>query len=173
MTDTAIKELKPISIRKAFIWAGVLIAIDAFYLNQGGISALVGLWMLFVSLPRAVFTKNHEQKNRRFARIVILLGAVVLVFGLNWANNKIARNRAETLVTAIKAFNQKNQRYPDKLDELVPEFIDHVPTAKYTFIFNSFSYLSSSEFHSLFYVAFPPFGRPTYIFEKDKWGYLD
>lgn len=97
----------------------------------------------------------------------------MLVFGLNWANNQIAKSRAETLVDAIKAFNQKHQRYPEKLDELVPEYIDHVPTAKYTLFFASFFYLSGHEFHSLFYVAMPPFGRPTYNFERDKWGYMD
>lgn len=173
VTDTAQKEVKPVNLKKAFIWAGILVGIDAFVLNQGGISALVGLWMLFVSLPRAAFTKIPEQRNRRFALIAIFLGAVILVFGLNWTNNQIARKRADTLVTAIKAFDQKYQRYPNKLDDLVPEFIGHVPTAKYTFTFSRFYYLSSPEYHSLFYVALPPFGRPTYIFEKTKWGYLD
>ena len=173
VTNTAQKELKPVSLKKAFVWAGILVGLDAFILNQGAIAALVGLWMLLVSLPRAVFTKIPEQKKRRFARIAIFLGAVILVFGLNWANNQIARKRADTLVTAIKAFNQKYQRYPNKLDELVPEFIEYVPNAKYTFLFPKFTYLSSPEYHSLFYVAMPPFGRPTYNFEKDKRGYLD
>lgn len=173
MTDTGQKELKPVNLKKAFAWAAVLVAIDAFLLNQGGISALVGVWMLFVSLPRAAFTKNPEQKRHRFARAGIFLGAVMLVFGLNWANNQIARSRAETLITAIKAFNQKYQRYPNKLDELVPDFIDHVPNAKYTLGDTRFSYISEPGSHHLFYVAIPPFGRPTYSFEKDKWGYLD
>ena len=173
VTDTAQNELKPVSLKKAFIWAGILVGLDAFILNQGAIAGLVGLWMLFVSLPRTVFSKNPEQKNRRFARIAIFLGAVILVFGLNWANNQIARKRADTLVTAVKAFNQKYQRYPNKLDELVPEFIDHVPAAKYTLGDTKFYYLSGPGIHSLFYIAFPPFGRPTYNFEKDKKGYLD
>lgn len=172
-TDTEQKQLKPVNLIKAFAWAGVLIGVDAFILNQGVISALVGVWMLLVSLPRAAFIKIPEQRNRRFARVTIFLGAVILVFGLNWANNQIARKRAENLVTAIKTFNQKNQRFPEKLDELVPEFIDHVPTAKYTLGDTRFYYLSSPEYHSLFYVAFPPFGRPTYSFEKGSWGFID
>lgn len=106
VTVAAQKEAKPVSLKRAFVWAGVLVGIDAFILNQGAISALVGLWMLFVSLPRAVFTKIPKQRNRRFARIAIFLGAVILVFGLNWANNQIARKRADTLVIAIKAFDQ-------------------------------------------------------------------
>lgn len=171
--DTAQKELKPVNLKKAFVWAGVLVALDAFLLNQGVLSALVGAWMLLVSLPRSAFNKSPEQRNRRFARIAIFLGAVMLVFGLNSANNQIARKRAETLITAIKAFKLKNQRYPEKLSELVPDFIKYLPTAKYTLSFNSFHYVSGPESHSLFYVEMPPFGRPTYSFERGSWGYLD
>lgn len=173
MTDTAKKELKPINLKWVFVWAGILIAVDAFILNQGAISALFGLWVLLVSLPRAAFTKIPEQRNLRFKRVGIYLGAIILVFGLNWANNQIAKKRANTLVTAIKAYNQQNQKYPEKLVDLVPEFINHVPTAKYTLAFQSFVYISIPEYHSLFYVALPPFGRPTYNFEKGRWGYLD
>ena len=173
MTDVTQNNLKPVSLKKAFAWAVVLVAVDAFIFNQGVISALIGLWTIFVSLPRAAFTKNPEQKRHRFARAGIFLGAVLLVFGLNWANNQVARNHAETLIAAIKAFNQKYQRYPNKLDELVPDFIDHVPTAKYTLGDTKFYYFSEPESHHLFYIAMPPFGRPTYSFEKDKWGSLD
>jgi hypothetical protein len=165
--------MKRINLRRALIWAGVLVAVDVFLLNQGVISALVGLWMLFVSLPRAAFAKDLEQRRPRLVRVAIFVGAVLLVFGLNWANNQIARNRAETLIAAIKAFNQKNHRYPTTLDELAPGFIDHVPNAKYAYVSASFYYVSSPEHHSLFYMAFPPFGRPTYNFERNTWGYLD
>ena len=173
MTDSTQREVKQISLTRTFAWAGAIVAVDAFLANQGVLSALVGLWMLLVSLPRAVFTKKPKQSRRRLARVAIFLGAVLLVFGLNWTNNQIARNRAETLVGAIKAFNQKNHRYPAKLDELVPDFIGHVPTAKYTLGFASFYYVSGPEYHSLSYVALPPFGRPTYSFERNRWGFLD
>lgn len=160
------------SLKKAFVWAGILVALDAFILNQGILSGLVGLWILFVSIPRAVFTKVPDLKRHRFMRAGIFLSAVILVFGLNWANNQISRNRAETLITAIKAFDKKNQRYPNKLDELVPDFIARVPTTKYTFGDTKFYYIAEPDLHILFYVAMPPVRR-TYNFEKDKWGSLD
>jgi len=59
------------------------------------------------------------------------------------------------------------------LDELVPVFTDHIPNAKYAYLSASFYYVSSPEDHSLFYMAFPPFGHPTYSFEGNKWGYVD
>ena len=173
MTDTVQKEFKSISLKKAFIWSGFLIVLDAFFLNQGIISALFGVWFLLVSLPRAAFTKIPEQRNLHLKRAVIFLGAVMLIFGLNWANNQIARQRADTLIAAIQSFNLQNNRYPDNLDELVPKFINHVPEAKYTFLFQKFTYVSSPNSHRLFYISIPPFGRPTYIFESGSWGHLD
>jgi hypothetical protein len=157
-----------------FVWAALLVAVDAFVLNQGGLALVVGFWMLFIALPRAAFfTKDSALRRQRLARAGIFLVAVALVIGLNRANNEIARGRAETLVAAIKAFHQQNHRYPDKLDELVPAFIDHVPRAKYTLAFDSFQYRSGPQFHTLNYTSLPPFGRPTYVFERDKWGFID
>lgn len=164
--------MRLVNLKKSATWAAVLVVVDAFFLNLGINSALVGLWMLLVSLPRAVFTKQVEQRNPRLARVAIFLGAALLVFGLNWANNQIAQHRAETLIAAIEAFVQKNDRFPEKLDELVPEFIDHVPSAKYTLAFSSFYYESRPDSHSLFYVAIPPFGRSTYNFEMSNWWHL-
>jgi len=174
MPDSVQYELKSISLTSASVWAVALIAVDAFFLNQGGLSAIVGLWMLFVSLPRAAFAKHREQRPRRLVRVAIFLGAVLLVFGLNWANNQIARRRFETLITAIKAFKHEHQRYPAKLDELVPDFLDHIPRAKYVLGDPAaFHYLTAPDYHSLFYVEFPPFGRPIFDFEKDRSWYLD
>jgi hypothetical protein len=165
--------VQPWSVRKSLGWAGALIVIDALILNQGVIAALVGVWTLGVSLPRAVFTKIREEKRLGLARVGILLGAAVMVFALNWANNQIARSRAETLVTAIRVFNERHRRYPAKLDELVPDFIGRVPVAKYALISGSFQYVSRPGYHALLYVEFPPFGRPVYNFERDTWGHLD
>jgi hypothetical protein len=104
-----------------------------------------------------------------------MLGAILLVFASNAANNHLARSRAETLIAAIKAFNQQNQRFPTKLDELVPDFIDHVPVAKYILFppFGCFYYMANPGSHSLMYTAMPPFGRPYYQFEEGKWKYMD
>jgi hypothetical protein len=99
--------------------------------------------------------------------------AVILVLVFNTANNRLARSRAETLVSAVKAFHDKNQRYPKILEELVPDHVKQVPLAKYTFTFNRFSYLTSDQGTSLLYVSFPPFGRPTYSFTRNAWHYID
>jgi hypothetical protein len=62
---------------------------------------------------------------------------------------------------------------PKSLQDLVPEYIERVPVAKYTFLFNRFWYYSSNDDTTLFYVELPPYGRPTYSFSRKEWGYVD
>jgi len=172
-TVPARPEAKRISLRRASVWAVALVTVDAFYLNEGWLAAIVGLGMLLGSPSPAAIAKHSEQSLRHLARVAIFLAAALLVFGLNWANNLIAERRFEMLITSIKAFKHEHQRYPAKLDELVPEFLDHVPRAKYTLGFSAFHYDALPDYHNLFYVETPPFGRPAYKFEKNERWYLD
>jgi hypothetical protein len=166
--------LTKLSIRRAVLLGTSLFVIDAVFLNQGFLALLVGLWTLLVGLPRTFLAKKYAKvRAARLRDITIYFVAVILVFVLNAANNRLARSRAETLVSAVKAFYDKNQRYPKSLEELVPDYVKRIPLAKYTFTFNRFLYLTSDQGTSLSYVAYPPFGRPYYSFTRDTWRYMD
>lgn len=166
--------VRPPSLERALVLAALLIAIDALWINQGGLSLLVGAWVILVGLPLTFLSKKFVAfRRQRLRDIGIYLSAVILVLGLNAANNRLAKSRADALVTAVKAFHAKNQRYPKTLDELVPNYLDRVPLAKYTLMFNRFTYFNLKGYVTLSYVDLPPFGRPTYDFARDKWGYLD
>jgi len=166
-------EQRPPNLRTALGGAAALVILDALVLNQGVIAVLVGLWTLFVSLPRAAFNKVPDVRRVRLVRAGIFLAAVVLVFTLNWANNQLAKHRADGLVAAVKAYQLRHQRYPDELEDLAPDFIASVPMAKYTLMSGSFQYWSSPQRHTLLYVVFPPFARAVYNFEAGRWGSLD
>lgn len=173
MTESEQHDLRQGGLIGAVAGAGALVFVDGFYLNQGVIAGVVGLWVLLVSLPRSALTKDAKQKRRRFHRAAIMLGVVLLVFGLRWANIEIGKKRADELVVAIQAFHNEYQKYPESLEEIVPQFIGSIPRSNYSLDFSDFYYVSTPDSHSLFYVEFPPFGRPTYDFESGKWGYMD
>ena len=162
------------SLRQAVLYGTLLVTVDVFLLGQGALALLVGICMLFIALPRTFLVRKFAAvRARRLRNIAVYLVAVIAVFLLNAENNRIARDRADILVSAVKAFHAKNQRYPNSLQELVPEHIDRVPLAKYALMFNRFSYHASDQGASLFYVDLRPFGRPTYSFTRNEWGYLD
>jgi len=168
-----------LTIRKNFSLVGaiskglLLIFFDAFYLNQGGIALITGLWVLLIRLPLAVKKKNPAIRVQHLQNVSIYILAVILVFTFNSLNNVLARKRAEILISAVYTFEAKQRRYPQSLEELVPIFIKKVPLAKYTLNQNQFYYQVPDSKASLFYVEFPPFGRPIYLFNTHQWDYLD
>ncbi len=116
---------------------------------------------------------NRPLFKKRLVIIGIYFLMVILIFASNFINNSIAKRRAELLITACNKYKSLNGEYPEKLSDLVPEFLSKIPYAKYTFSFNRFKYSSSKDRHMILYAAIPPFGRPFYVFEDKMWGYLD
>ena len=81
---------------------------------------------------------------------------------------------AAQVIEACRAYQARHGKLPDRLQELVPEFLPAVPPAKYTLSYGEFTYLTSGDqSHTLMYVALPPFGRRLYHFEETRWSQLD
>ena len=125
------------SRRRVVSLAVLLVFVDAFCLNQGGIAGITGI-VLLVRLRRIFREKVAAMRRNRLRNWAIYMTAVVLVIVLNITNNKIAQRRANALVSAVKAYHSKYQRYPGSLNELVPEFAQRIPRAKYTLLFSFF-----------------------------------
>jgi hypothetical protein len=85
-----------------------------------------------------------------------------------------AQKHAAQLIEACRAYQARHGMLPDRLDQLVPEFLSAVPRAKYTLQWRAFTYSKSSEqSHTLMYVTLPPFGRRVYHFETAQWSQRD
>ncbi len=163
-----------LSVAIAAALGGLLVFVDAFWLNQGLIALLVAAWAVVVGLPRALGARKFAGFRRRRAAVVgIYFASAVLVFSCNWANNLHAQAQAERVIAAVEAYHADHRRYPGSLEDLVPKYLPAVPRAKYTLGFNEFVYRADPERATLQYVRLPPFGRPYYVFQGRKWGYLD
>lgn len=100
---------------------------------------------------------------------------VIGVFGANYLNNQMARERAISLIGKINEYKADKGEYPLTLEELLPEYAASIPVPKYTlgFMDNSFHYVNNDGSALLWYVRTPPFRRPTYSFNKKQWTYVD
>jgi len=150
------------SLKGTFINAFILFFLDALFFNQGAIAAITLLLVLFYFLPKLQFNK-----------CIIYTLMAIAVFASNYGNNRLAEHRATELVTVIEQYEIDNGAYPDNLDALIPQYIESVPLAKFTFVTNKFRYFNNNNKPIFFYVDFPPFGRPTYDFDKKQWFYID
>jgi len=161
-------------MRNVIIIAFVLFIIDAFVMNQGAIALITFVIVLPVlGIKAFINRKNRSLLKKRLATGGILFVMVVLVFTAIALNNKIARYRAKKIIQACENYKNKFHRYPGKLPEIVPEFMETIPLAKYTLTSNRFGYIAAKDNHLLYYIAIPPFGRATYRFENQQWGLID
>ena len=166
-------EVQAPSLARAVILSLLLVLIDALWLNQGVLAFLVGAFVLLVGLPRSLLREFAPTRLQRLRDLGIYLSAVVLVFGLNHLNYQVAQSRADVLVSAVKNFYSENQRYPQSLNDLVPRYVEQIPSAKYTLTSNEFRYVNSEGGVYLEYMEVPPFGRPYFSFNEGQWLYMD
>ena len=164
--------------RTSILLAGALFVFDALVLNQGFVALLVILLVFFVLLPRALWGLRTSRALylERLTKAGIYLLACVAVFAANVLQNRMADRRAIEIGKACLAYHAKYNHHPQRLNELVPEFLPSVPAAKYTLgAGNNFFYFSSLNGREpmLFYEALPPFGRRFYHMETGSWGFLD
>jgi hypothetical protein len=122
------------SHRFAVFISCALVVLDVFLLGQGIISAIFGALIVVLYLPYILsnsFRKDPAALKFHRKNISIYLIAVGLALGLIGGNIGIAHYRAQDLIAALKSYNAKYGQYPERLDQLVPEFMDKIPRAKY------------------------------------------
>jgi len=163
-------------IRRSIIFATFIYFIDALVYSQGGIAFIVALIAVLGGGTKALIAllkKDKALSKERLIRAGIYIFMAVMVFISVNLNNRLAVHRANQLIKACNSYYTKHQSYPDKLEDLAPDFITEVPLAKYSLLYNNFIYISGEGRHLLAYYLMPPFGRRIYNLEKGHWGYLD
>lgn len=141
---------------------------DAFMIGLGLISIIlfiVGI-SFFLHAITLVSQKNCVGFKLRLYKAVITSFAGFASFGVIYYGKIIAPENAEKIISAVQQFQIKKGHYPNRLEEIVPEFIPEIPIANYS-LSGKFKYKSYSV-HSLTYVE-SPFSMKIYTFEDAKW----
>ena len=153
-----------------------LYLIDTFFFNQGVISFLIGLVIISVFLILTVIALFRKNKSLVLSRVTVMVIYILMILtvlsSIRFLDN-LALKRAEILIKACNEYKVKCGNFPDKLEELVPDFISSIPAAKPVFFEPRFNYISEKSNHTIWYVVCPPFGRAFYNLETGKWSYLD
>lgn len=157
------------SWKAALIVGMALVVIDGFVLYQGILTLLFVFGLALGALPRLLLQQDREARVDRLRNLGIYACAVVLVFVINEWNVTVSRERADAVVKAVHQFHDRHQRYPDRLTELVPEFLPELPVVRYSIPSRAFEYRHATKGPQLQYAAAPPFTRPTYDFASGKW----
>lgn len=65
---------------------------------------------------------------------VLLMNQGVIALACIRGNNALARQRAEVVIAAVDAYHADSQRYPTRLEELVPRYLDSVSSGRWGYI---------------------------------------
>ena len=160
-------------IKRSVVAAAVLLAWDGALTGSYLMSSLVcPIWFLVSLLKNAI-------ERPGWGLALVRIGIPVWTLGLVSANNAVqlgvAEANAQRVVTACEEYHAANGRFPKNLDELVPQYMNSVPIAKYCLgPPSSFSYYNySGGTPKLVWQVVPPHYRKIYNFETRRWSYLD
>jgi hypothetical protein len=180
-SEVSAARLRLRSLRFHAIAAAVIYVLNAFYLGQGLIAFLVMIIFILIGLGQTLVKALRGQRIlmtplRNMAIYAICFVAVVSTIRIN---NEIAKSRADKVISAVKQYKAKYQRYPETLQTMVPEFLPSVPLAKYTLLFNDLKYWRQEykideqlhENATLLYVEVPPSAQSIFNFEENQWRY--
>jgi hypothetical protein len=160
-------------IKRSVVAAAVLLACDGAFSASFLLSSLsCPIWFLASLLKNAI-------ERPGWGLALVRIGIPALTLGLVWANNAVqlgvAEANAQRVVVACEAYHAANGRFPEKLDELVPQYLNSVPLAKYClgppsrFFYNS----SASGPTMLAWQVVPLHYRKIYNFKTRIWSHLD
>jgi hypothetical protein len=129
----------------------------------------------FIASLLCVFRRCRPVALKVLACIVVsFLGVVATVAARNVRTN-LTQRRITKLGDACLAYRAKYSHYPDRLEELAPEFVSSVPESRAgDFSEDAFGYSShdgSEPF--IYYHCLPPFGVCYYYVESRSWRFMD
>jgi hypothetical protein len=136
---------------------------------------LLSLPFLAIATIACCFRKLRRPALHVMACVGVFVIGVVAVVGTLHLRKCAIERRAVKLGDACLAYRAKHGHYPERLDQLVPEYVSSVPPASYGLLADEeFSYApheGSEPF--LYYGCAPPFGNCYYYIESHCWAFLD
>jgi hypothetical protein len=119
---------------------------------------------LFLSVIVAVV----QRPRLRFGipRVLAPVLTLLTVLANNSVQERVTMANAHQIIRACENYREANGRYPDRLDQLTPNYLKAIPRAKYCVLLSDFLYSGSCD-PVLFW--YPSIGRRSYRFETHTW----
>jgi hypothetical protein len=121
------------------------------------------------------FPKYRRLSLRVMACVGFFFLGVVAVVGTLHIRKTLVERKAVKLGNACLAYHAKYDRYPERLDDLVPEYISSVPAANYGILGKDKFFYSAHDGPQpfIYYRCLPLFGNCYYYVECRCWDFLD
>lgn len=128
-------------------------------------------YAFFIGMVIIVVIKLTKIKmfERTWTKAVVFAIVFIAMITVSTVKLLMIKSSADHLITCCESYKQKYGKYPEKLTDIVPEFIDRIPPARYTnFGTNGFNYFPLEGRHILGFNSVV-FLKTDYNFETKTW----
>ena len=125
---------------------------------------LLGCFPLLAIIAIIDFLKKLNLKKYFLITIISIILLIVINFAIEYIQIESLKKRAEIVIVAMNKYYEKNQRYPERLEQLNPEYIKKIPVTNPPMFIDSmlgFGFYGKSSTSSYWSVY--------YLFSEKKW----
>ena len=125
--------------RNSINGALALILLDIVFLGSYMFSGVVCPIWFVISIVRSIVTRPALRVA--IVRASFPVAVLILVLTNNLLQERVAADNAVRVIAACEKFRNENGGYPDRLKQLVPDYLHSIPRAKYLPWFQQFRLL--------------------------------
>jgi hypothetical protein len=165
--DQLHKSIDPIK-KSLWLAAGVLlfdVGLEGFYTFS---LLICPVWLLISIVKNMIWRPGWRIAVLRISMPILTLAIAMANAEVQW---KLSDANAERVIKACDEFHNASGRYPQKLEELVPDYLPSVPRAKYC-LAGKFWYFNTGDNCTLMWSRYG-FYRRIYDFDSKTWSNLD
>ncbi|MCX5804432.1 MAG: hypothetical protein NTU69_13055 [Proteobacteria bacterium] len=156
--------------------AFIIFLVFAVVIDSLGIIFAFLVALMVIALKRV---KSEHPVRMKLIAIGIYTVMLVCAIALKAINNQVSLRNASVIIAACEQYKTKKGVYPDRLNNLVPEYLSKVPVARYsgitgwTYFHHSKKREDEGDYYTLQYSYESLFGRRFYNSETKQWRSMD
>lgn len=145
---------------------GILTGLGTF--AQFTIYFIMVLAFSIIALVFLGFRNLNIKQNKNAIRVLLLsVGSFVICYTIYKTKNHINQQKAERLLISINEYALRHVKYPDNLEELVPDFRAEVPEYFYQYQYYPFKYHLNTE-QNKFTIRYSIDGFSENVYDSDS-----
>ena len=148
---------------------------DAFIFGIPSLGLIVLFFIVFASgISAFIFIWRDKKYAKLFAmKAFIYFMALMGILGIFKLNSHLGEKNAQRIIKAVNTYYADKGHYPEKLDQLIPIYLESIPRCAYRMTASEYRYFSDPGDPFLVWAVVPPFGRRIYHFKNAEWRTLD
>ena len=166
---------KSFRFKKIAIIAFCLMVFDAFMFGTPSFGLIIMFFFVVASgISAIIFLFRDKQYSKLYAiKALIYFTGFIGIIGIFKFNAYLGGENANIVINAINSYYADTGLYPDNLNQLIPNYLDSIPSCAYRIMDYKYRYYVDQDNAFLMWTMIPPWGRRRYNFKNAEWRYFD